>query len=195
MKKILLTASLALVALVSAKKHSVRNDRFKEAEVDLVKTLPGMPDIGFGMYSGYVPINGTKKSFHYIAALSQRDPVKDPVVFWYNGGPGCSSLLGFLQENGPYYMDDFTSEFVKNNHTWNKEATVIFMEAPAGVGFSLCPDASECHYTDNSTAVDNLVALINLFEMKFPALKGNDLYLSGESYAGIYVPTLALQID
>ena len=62
---------------------------------DLVTELDQMPDLSFGLYSGYVPINGTRRNLHYIAALSQNDPSKDPVLFWFNGGPACSSLLGF----------------------------------------------------------------------------------------------------
>jgi carboxypeptidase C (cathepsin A) len=48
------------------------------------------------MYSGYIDIDNTKKSLHYIFAYSQKDPTKDPLLFWFNGGPGCSSLIGFI---------------------------------------------------------------------------------------------------
>jgi carboxypeptidase C (cathepsin A) len=150
-----------------------------------------MPDLSFGYYSGYVPINGTQKQLHYVATLSKNKPATDPVIFWYNGGPGCSSMLGLLQENGPYIIDNFETEFKVNNYSWNNEANMIFIEAPAGVGFSICPDAAECKFTDDSTASDNLIAVLNIFLMKFPELQSNDIYITGESYAGIYIPTLA----
>ena len=78
-----------------------------------IKSLPGWTD-DFGVpkplpspwYAGYIPA-GTPPSgkgtmyFHYIMIQSERDPANDPVVFWYNGGPGASSLFGMLQEWGP----------------------------------------------------------------------------------------------
>ena len=33
-------------------------------------------------------------------------PTKDPVIIWFDGGPGCSSMLGFMQKNGPIFVDD-----------------------------------------------------------------------------------------
>jgi carboxypeptidase C (cathepsin A) len=127
-----------------------------------------MPDLSFGYYSGYVPINGTSKQLHYVATLSKANGPNDPVIFWYNGGPGCSSMLGLLQENGPYIIDNFETDFKVNNYSWNNNANMIFIEAPAGVGFSICPIASECKFTDVSTAEDNLVAVLNIFLLKFP---------------------------
>jgi carboxypeptidase C (cathepsin A) len=66
---------------------------------------------------------------------------------------------------------------------------------PAGVGFSTCGDPKECIFDDNNSADDNLQAVLYLFQSKFTALQNNSLYISGESYAGIYVPQLALRID
>lgn len=67
------------------------------ADKDRVPSLPGMDVFTkFSMYSGYLALPGTTtKALHYVFATSQRDPVKDPVIVWFNGGPGCSSMLGW----------------------------------------------------------------------------------------------------
>jgi len=62
---------------------------------DLVPTLDQFDDVSFGLYSGYISIENTAKKLHYMAALSKRDPKTDPVIIWFNGGPGCTSMLGF----------------------------------------------------------------------------------------------------
>ena len=75
---------------------------------------------------------------------SMRDPIKDPLVIWFNGGPGCSSMLGFMQEHGPYVMEDGGDSFHFNDYTWNKEVNMLYIESPAGVGYSYCLDLKEC---------------------------------------------------
>lgn len=72
---------------------------------------------------------------------------------------------------------------------------MLYIEAPAGVGFSTCKGIKECNsFSDEESAADNLAAVLAFFA-KFPEFGTNDLYISGESYAGIYVPYLANEID
>ena len=105
---------------------------------DLVASLPNMTTFTFPMYSGYLKIPNTGKSLHYIFAESQKTPATDPLIIWFNGGPGCSSLLGFIQEHGPWVMEDETKTFHENEYSWNKETNIVYIESPAGVGFSVC---------------------------------------------------------
>jgi len=78
----------------------------------------------------------------------------------------------------------------KNELSWNLEANILYIEQPAGVGYSWCDyknHPEQCHFDDNSMAADNVDAIIGWYD-KFPEFKKNHLYISGESYAGIYVP-------
>jgi cathepsin A (carboxypeptidase C) len=71
-----------------------------------------MPEMGtfdsFGFFSGYLDVDDTK-SLHYLFVESQNAPDTDPLVIWFNGGPGCSSMLGFSQEHGPFVLDSGTN--------------------------------------------------------------------------------------
>jgi len=55
---------------------------------------------------------------------------------WLNGGPGCSSMLGAVYEHGPFVFPDGSADFEWNNNAWNQHANVLYLESPAGVGFS-----------------------------------------------------------
>ena len=162
---------------------------------DLVTNLPGLPSTPtFDIYSGYLDIpNSLGKALHYVFVESQNDPITDPVILWLNGGPGCSSLDGLFYEHGPYIFIDNSTTLVNNPYSWNTNASVIYLEAPAGVGFSILGNPSNNYTTDQITAHDNLQALLQFFKGFFE-YRSNPFYITGESYAGIYVPTLALQI-
>jgi carboxypeptidase C (cathepsin A) len=60
-----------------------------------MRQLPNCDPFDYNAYSGYLVINETKQ-LHYVFVESQSDPVNDPVLIWFNGGPGCSSLLAFF---------------------------------------------------------------------------------------------------
>lgn len=153
---------LALLGLFTISGYALPTD-------DLVTELDGQPDVSYGLYSGYVPVGTTKKKLHYMTALSQNDWTTDPVIVWFNGGPGCSSMLGWAQEHGPYSVEDGTSNFVKNDYSWNIEATMIYIEAPAGVGYSICGDVAECNFDDENSADDNMAAFLAVMD-KFKEL-------------------------
>jgi carboxypeptidase C (cathepsin A) len=104
-------------------------------------------------------------------------------------------MMGFVQEHGPYVIEDGADTFSENPYSWNKETNMFYIESPAGVGYSYCADASECNFNDTTSGHDNLAAILYLFENKFPELLSHDLYIAGESYAGIYVPYVAYNID
>jgi carboxypeptidase C (cathepsin A) len=69
-------------------------------------------------YSGYIAASETR-NLHYVFIESQTDPAKAPVLMWFNGGPGCSSMLGFMQENGPIAYDDDTNQVTLNPQSWH----------------------------------------------------------------------------
>jgi serine carboxypeptidase-like clade 2 len=71
------------------------------------------------------------------------------VLLWLNGGPGCSSLLGAGQENGPFYFLPNSTNMEVNVWSWNKNASVLYLESPPGVGFSY---TSTYNFNDTSVA-------------------------------------------
>jgi carboxypeptidase C (cathepsin A) len=162
---------------------------------DYVPNLPQAPGpYSFSIFSGYLDIpNSGGKSLHYVFLESQNNPELDPVILWLNGGPGCSSMDGLFYEHGPFVFVGESLNLTANAYAWNTNASVIYLEAPAGVGFSLYGNPSNNNTDDATTAHDNLQALLQFFAA-YPEYKKNDFYIMGESYAGIYVPTLAYNV-
>ncbi|XP_012479604.1 serine carboxypeptidase-like 45 [Gossypium raimondii] len=158
---------------------------------DRISRLPGQPKVGFQQYAGYVTVDKRKqRALFYYFAEAEVDPASKPLVLWLNGGPGCSSLgVGAFSENGPFRPSG--EVLVKNEYSWNREANMVYLEAPVGVGFSYSADDSSYEaVNDKITARDNLVFLQNWF-LKFPQYKNRSLFITGESYAGHYIPQLA----
>ncbi|KAF3959571.1 hypothetical protein CMV_015628 [Castanea mollissima] len=106
-------------------------------------------------------------------------------------GPGCSSLgSGAFMEHGPFQPGD-NGLLVKNGYSWNLESNMLYVESLIGVGFSYSNTSSDyLRWNDTQTAKDNLRFLINWLE-EFPNYKDSELFLTGESYAGHYIPQLA----
>ncbi|XP_067651737.1 lysosomal protective protein-like [Haliotis asinina] len=156
---------------------------------DEIKMMPGLSkQPPFKQYSGYLKASGTKK-LHYWFVESMNNPATDPVVLWLNGGPGCSSDMGLLSENGPFNVMPDGKTVTYSKTSWSSVANMLWLEAPAGVGFSYSDDKN---YTtdDNEVAHDNYLALKDFFSM-YQNYSKNEFFITGESYGGIYVPTLS----
>jgi len=84
-----------------------------------VKSLPDVPfDVG-EMYSGLIPINSsdTSRELFFIFQPTVGEPV-DEITIWLNGGPGCSSLEGFFEENGRFVWYPGASAPILNEYSW-----------------------------------------------------------------------------
>ncbi|KAG0468544.1 hypothetical protein HPP92_017872 [Vanilla planifolia] len=160
---------------------------------DLVVGLPGQPRVNFRQFAGYVDVDEkTGKSLFYYFVEAEKNADKRPLTLWLNGGPGCSSLGGgAFTELGPFFPRGDGRGLRINKHSWNKESNLLFVESPAGVGWSYSNHTSDYTCGDESTANDMHVFLMKWME-KFPEFKTRDLFLTGESYAGHYIPQLAI---
>lgn len=80
--------------------------------------------------------------------------------------------------------------FYNNYCIGNAVANILFLESPAGVGFSYSNRTSDYITGDKQTAADSYTFLVNWLE-RFPEYKTRNFLIAGESYAGHYVPQLA----
>lgn len=169
------------------------------AREDYITSLPGLKhDFPSRQFSGYLEVNKTKgRNIFYWFVEAEKDPANAPVLFWTNGGPGCSGLIGFLTEHGPFRVTKDGGELKENPYAWTKEANIFYVEQPAGVGFSYSEDPFFYNVSlgDQMATEDNYRIVLKFFE-KFPQYKSNEFYISSESYGGHYMPMLAkLMVD
>jgi serine carboxypeptidase-like clade 1 len=187
-----------------------------ENHPDKVKSLPGYDaPLPSSWYSGFLnyELDGQQIHTHYILVEAENirpeRTTPTPLIYWSNGGPGASSLFGLMTELGPLLLSDESLKtdayrktklptLIYNPQSWTRLGHVLIFDAPAPVGFSHCnddPDSTQClSWTDELASQNTYLALQTFFKTKFPVLQQTPLYLTGESYAGIYIPTLARQV-
>ncbi|KAF7147596.1 hypothetical protein RHSIM_Rhsim03G0257500 [Rhododendron simsii] len=168
----------------------------EEQERDRISALPGQPAVAFSQYSGYITVNEQHgRALFYWLTEATSNPQSRPLLLWLNGGPGCSSVAyGASEEIGPFRINKTGSSLYLNQYSWNREANLLFLESPAGVGFSYTNTSSDLKDTgDKRTAGDALAFLVRWFS-RFHQYKYRDFYIAGESYAGHYVPQLAKKV-
>ncbi|KAJ4707492.1 Carboxypeptidase [Melia azedarach] len=167
---------------------------YSKSSAELIAALPGQPaNVAFKQYSGYIATDSQhgRALFYYFVEAESADPLSLPLTLWLNGGPGCSSLgFGAFMEHGPFQPAE-NGLLLKNEYSWNLASNVLYVESPIGVGFSYSNTSSDyISWNDTTTAEDNLRFILNWLE-EFPQYKDSEFFLTGESYAGHYIPQLA----
>lgn len=139
------------------------------------------------IYSGYLE-TGVTGNEHFYILLKAEEQIGNRLLIYLDGGPGCSALGNFLTETGPVVTTLYSEVFKLNPHNWNKEIDVLYIDSPAGTGFSKTAD-KEQKFDDNLTANYHWTSIKNFFN-EFTEYKDSDIYFVGESYGGVYVPHL-----
>ncbi|VVB05143.1 unnamed protein product [Arabis nemorensis] len=158
---------------------------------DLIKKLPGQPSVKFRQYGGYVAVNESAGQFlyyYFVESIKTND--SSPLVIWFNGGPGCSSLGSAFQSHGPFRIHSDGKTLYHNPYSWNNEANMLYVEGPVQVGFSYTNTPFINSHGDSLTAEDNYMFLVKWLE-RFPEYKGREFYIAAQSYGGHYGPQLA----
>lgn len=189
------------LAFVNAEHNRRLMDKGRESH--RVTGLPDAPDLAEAQYAGFIPVGvGSHANIFYWLFESRKSPKEDPIVIWLNGGPGCSSMDGLFVELGPYKMTS-NRKIVMNQLSWNMEANLLFIDQPVGTGLS--------YSTTNTYARNDLEVNTAFYEFleKFfrlhsqlttsdniaGVLQTRDVYFSGESHAGHYIPSVVAFIS
>ncbi|CCG25146.1 hypothetical protein CORT_0H00280 [Candida orthopsilosis Co 90-125] len=163
----------------------------------MVTHLPGLSKIDDGfkplMYAGQLelfPENNTNYFFWKFTDGNKNanSTSYKRTTFWLNGGPGCSSMDGALLESGPFRIDQ-SQNVVSNNGSWHKVSDVIYVDQPAGTGFSYTEQGKYIHELYDMAFY--FIKFMEKYYELYPEELDNDIYLAGESYAGQYIPYIA----
>ncbi|KAI1318600.1 alpha/beta-hydrolase [Xylariaceae sp. FL0255] len=156
----------------------------------------GLPLVDFDIgesYAGHLPITSNASDPNQLFFWffpSDNSDASNEIVIWLNGGPGCSSLDGLLQENGPFLWQSGTYAPIPNPFSWTNLTNMVWVDQPAGTGLGTYdPNYPKTLSSEQDIARD-FAGFFKNFITTF-GFEGRDIYFAGESYAGQYIPYMA----
>ncbi|CAI9104980.1 OLC1v1003786C1 [Oldenlandia corymbosa var. corymbosa] len=162
-------------------------------ELDILGDPQPTPN-DLGHHAGYFSLPQTVGArMFYFFFESRGNNNTDPVVIWLTGGPGCGSELALFYENGPFHITKDLS-LVWNNFGWDTVSNIIYVDQPTGTGFSYSSSDDDLRHDEKGVSND-LYNFLQAFFKLHPEYAKNDFYITGESYAGHYIPALAGRIN
>ncbi|XP_055334686.1 probable serine carboxypeptidase CPVL [Paramacrobiotus metropolitanus] len=153
--------------------------------------LPFVPAVS---HSGFLTVNETDNGnmFFWFFPAEIAEPELAPVVVWLQGGPGATSMFGLFVEHGPFYLQNSIIPLPRP-YRWTKLANMLYIDNPVGTGFSFTNTTDGYSRNQKQVSMNLYEALLQFYTM-FPQFQTGELYITGESYAGKYVPSLAYRI-
>ncbi|KAL8241163.1 hypothetical protein R6Q59_014518 [Mikania micrantha] len=145
-----------------------------------------------GHHAGYYQIEHSYAARMFYFFFESRGHKTDPVVIWLTGGPGCSSELALFYENGPFKIEK-NSSLVWNDYGWDQASNLLFVDQPTGTGFSYTSDKRDIRHDEQGVS-DDLYDFLQAFFKEHPEYAKNDFFITGESYAGHYIPAFAARV-
>ncbi|KAI8814402.1 Alpha/Beta hydrolase protein [Cladochytrium replicatum] len=174
--------------LSTAKKDVKKNDF-------MVTRLPGITDNASimrklnGIYAGQIPIKSDGSSLFFTYFPAPASIKSNDLVIWLNGGPGCSSMLGLFLENSPVRIQE-NGTIAYNPYSWHTISNLLYVDQPIGVGYSFFAAQGSAVYNSTAAANDMYAFIAKFFDI-FKETQSMNLYITGQSYAGQYVPSIA----
>jgi carboxypeptidase C (cathepsin A) len=201
-----LQSSLAAALLLLAGHHAAlaapRKSSKGEFLVDkatVAKHAPAFNSFDGDIFAGHIPMrqkNGNDGELYFMMFDATEKFHDDTIIVWLNGGPGCSSFAGGLFfEMGPitvpirpagYMGSKKLAPLVPNEYAWTKASAVMYLEQPAGVGFSSGIEPR----SEDDLSSDFYFFFQNFLDI-FTDYRDKRLFIVGESYAGHYAPSMA----
>ncbi|KFY14053.1 hypothetical protein V492_02894 [Pseudogymnoascus sp. VKM F-4246] len=151
-----------------------------------------LPEVDFNIgesYAGTLPISNKhddKNRLWFWFFPSSNPAAKKEITIWLNGGPGCSSLDGLFQENGPFLWQPGTYAPFANPYSWVNLTNMIYIDQPVSTGFS----PGDIKVDNEDDVAEQFMGFWKNFIDTF-SMQGYKIYITGESYAGQYIPYIA----
>jgi vitellogenic carboxypeptidase-like protein len=175
--------------------------------------LAGMIDV-----SGSRPgrTEGSALFYWFTPAQTTEAPEKQPLLIWLQGmlvcsnvrdmlmlrifmchsrvgGPGSSGSLGLFFEVGPYYLNERLEIEDRTVGQWNRDFNVVFLDQPIGTGYSYA-GKDNAYATNEDEVAQDLHYFLQQWYNLYPQYADCPVFLTGESYAGHYIPAFAYKI-
>lgn len=169
----------------------------------LDEVVPAYAKFDGDMYAGTLPMdngNGRRGEIMFWLFAPSKPAVRDTLVMWLNGGPGCSSFnAGVMMETAPVMIQTRDAGYcclktdeplVYNPSAWTEATAMLYIEQPVGVGFS---NGGPEPQDEDDVSGDVYAFLVNFYRV-FDDFQPKRLFIVGESYAGMYVPAIARRV-